>query len=205
MDERRKLVALHGTGGYTVTELANHFRGRRKTAHKWLRRYAAAGEGALQDLIARAPDAPERDTGGRRHRADRGQAGPSDLGSIETEPAARCPGCSDGRLARPQHPRRHPRPGAARSSHAGAVTVSLPTRSPSRPAISPTRCGVADFKGWFRTGDGQRCDPLTITDAHSRMLLCCHGLGHGTGYAHVRPLFQRTFHEYGLPAAIRDR
>src|SRR6266850_5878222 len=32
----------------------------------------------------------------------------------------------------------------------------------------------ADFKGWFRTADGTRCDPLTITDAHSRYLLRCH-------------------------------
>ena len=28
-----------------------------------------------------------------------------------------------------------------------------------------------DFKGWFRTADGSRCDPFTVTDAHSRMLL----------------------------------
>src|SRR5216683_490840 len=28
-----------------------------------------------------------------------------------------------------------------------------------------------DFKGWFRTGDGRRCDPLTVTDAFSRYLL----------------------------------
>ena len=30
-----------------------------------------------------------------------------------------------------------------------------------------------DFKGWFRTADGQRCDPLTITDADSRFLTDC--------------------------------
>ena len=26
-----------------------------------------------------------------------------------------------------------------------------------------------DFKGWFRTRDGARCDPLTITDAYAGM------------------------------------
>jgi transposase InsO family protein len=31
----------------------------------------------------------------------------------------------------------------------------------------------ADFKGWFHTGDGTRCDPLTITDAHTHDLLRC--------------------------------
>jgi hypothetical protein len=25
-----------------------------------------------------------------------------------------------------------------------------------------------DFKDYFATGDGKRCDPFTITDAHSR-------------------------------------
>jgi transposase InsO family protein len=61
----------------------------------------------------------------------------------------------------------------------------------------------ADFKGWFRTGDGIRCDPLTITDAYSRVLLCCQILPR-PDYAHVRPVFERVFREYGLPPlAIR--
>ncbi len=30
-----------------------------------------------------------------------------------------------------------------------------------------------DFKGWFRTADGRRCDPFTLSDAHSRYLLRC--------------------------------
>ena len=30
-----------------------------------------------------------------------------------------------------------------------------------------------DFKGWFRTRDGARIDPFTMTDAHSRYLLRC--------------------------------
>ena len=28
----------------------------------------------------------------------------------------------------------------------------------------------ADFKGWFRTGDGVRCEPLTVTDGYSRYI-----------------------------------
>src|SRR5437588_117663 len=59
----------------------------------------------------------------------------------------------------------------------------------------------ADFKGWFRTGDGTRCDPLTITDAHSRYLLCCH-IAAKTGTLHVEALFDAVFREYGLPAVI---
>jgi hypothetical protein len=60
----------------------------------------------------------------------------------------------------------------------------------------------ADFKGWFRTQDGGRCDPLTVTDAYSRLLLRCVALRHPT-LAEVRPVFEETFQEYGLPLAIR--
>jgi hypothetical protein len=61
----------------------------------------------------------------------------------------------------------------------------------------------ADFKGWFRTGDGRRCEPLTISDAHSRYLLCCQAIGTTTGVITVRPLFEATFRQYGLPEAMR--
>jgi len=61
----------------------------------------------------------------------------------------------------------------------------------------------ADFKGWFRTGDGRRCDPLTIAAAWSRYRLRCVGLEHHTGYRAVRPQFIAAFREYGLPQAMR--
>ncbi len=59
----------------------------------------------------------------------------------------------------------------------------------------------ADFKGWFRTGDGTRCDPLTITDAHSRYLLRCH-ITPKTDGVHVEAVFDAAFHEFGLPRVI---
>jgi hypothetical protein len=59
----------------------------------------------------------------------------------------------------------------------------------------------ADFKGWFHTSDGTRCDPLTITDAHSRYLLRCHIVAK-TDTAHVAAIFDAAFHEHGLPQVI---
>lgn len=59
----------------------------------------------------------------------------------------------------------------------------------------------ADFKGWFRTGDGTRCDPLTITDAHSRYLLRCHIVPKADG-VHVAAIFEAAFREHGLPGVI---
>jgi putative transposase len=61
----------------------------------------------------------------------------------------------------------------------------------------------ADFKGWFRTGDGMRCDPLTISDAYSRMLLRCQALHHGIETQYVWPVFEAAFREYGLPLHLR--
>ena len=60
----------------------------------------------------------------------------------------------------------------------------------------------ADFKGWFVTGDGARCDPLTITDNYSRYLLRCQAVRR-TGFDAVKPIFEAAFREHGLPVAIR--
>ena len=60
----------------------------------------------------------------------------------------------------------------------------------------------ADFKGWFRTGDGQRIDPLTISDAHSRYLLRCQAV-EKMDTARVQAVFEAAFRQYGLPRAIR--
>jgi hypothetical protein len=60
----------------------------------------------------------------------------------------------------------------------------------------------ADFKGHFKTGNGIRCNPLTISDYSSRYLLCCHHLDR-MSYELTRMRFERVFHEYGLPEVIR--
>jgi putative transposase len=67
-------------------------------------------------------------------------------------------------------------------------------------AANDTWC--IDFKGWFRTGDGERCDPLTVTDAFSRYLLCCNIMAEQI--APVRQAVDRLFKEYGLPHVIRS-
>lgn len=59
-----------------------------------------------------------------------------------------------------------------------------------------------DFKGWFRTGDGMRCDPLTMSDLATRYVLCCR-IVERQSYAAVRPVFEEIFQQYGLPEVIR--
>jgi hypothetical protein len=59
-----------------------------------------------------------------------------------------------------------------------------------------------DFKGWFATGDGTRCDPFTVTDAYSRYLLGLKIMP--IGAEQVSAEMDALFQEYGLPRAIRS-
>jgi len=59
-----------------------------------------------------------------------------------------------------------------------------------------------DFKGWFRTADGTRCDPLTLKDAASRYLVEVRIVE--PTLAGVRGAMERVFAAVGLPGAIRS-
>jgi putative transposase len=80
--------------------------------------------------------------------------------------------------------------------------VPLPLSQPFAPVRAANDLWCIDFKGWFRTGDGQRCDPLTLTDADSRYLLACRAMAPIT--AEVDAVTEAAFREYGLPLAIRS-
>ena len=75
-------------------------------------------------------------------------------------------------------------------------------REPFIGCDTPNAVWSADLKGWFPTGDGTRCDPLTITDNYSRYLLRCQAVP-ATDYTNIQPVFEAAFREYGLPVAIR--
>jgi len=79
---------------------------------------------------------------------------------------------------------------------------TAPWSQPFVQAEQPNDLWCIDFKGWFRTGNGVRVNPLTVEDAASRYLVVCHGLRQPRG-SQVRPVLERAFREYGLPWAIR--
>lgn len=60
---------------------------------------------------------------------------------------------------------------------------------------------ATDFKGWFRTLNGRRVDPLTITDSYSRFLIDVR-IARPT-IEGVQPIFAAAFRLYGLPRSIR--
>jgi hypothetical protein len=59
-----------------------------------------------------------------------------------------------------------------------------------------------DFKGYFATGDGKRCDPFTITDAYSRYLIRCQIVSR-MDLSQVRAISEAAMREFGVPARIR--
>jgi len=59
-----------------------------------------------------------------------------------------------------------------------------------------------DFKGYFMTGDCARCNPFTITDAHSRYLIRCQIVSR-MDLSQVRAICEAAMREYGVPARIR--
>jgi transposase InsO family protein len=59
----------------------------------------------------------------------------------------------------------------------------------------------ADFKGWFRTADQRRIDPLTIADGMSRYLIDVRIVP--PTIEGVLPVFTEAFRVHGLPCAIR--
>jgi putative transposase len=199
MDQRVALIADWLRDEWTMTELAERYGISRKTAYKWVDRY---DEDAAQGLAerSRAPHTHGRATTAaiceavlalrRKHP----RWGPKKLRAIlcEREPRRVWPAASTiGDLLR--------RAGVSEPRRRSRYVV--PLTQPLAAAQTPNDVWTADFKGWFRTADGTRCDPLTIADACSRFVLCCRIVAPSA--AGVRPWFERAFREYGLPGAMR--
>lgn len=201
MKERQRLIEAHISGRYTVTELAEGFGVSRKTAHKWLRRYAQEGPAGLADRSRAAHAHPNATSQAVVAAVVREKQLHPTWGPLKLQPSAADP---------PEVKAGWPAPSTRGAILTRAGLTQRRRRRRRVPASSepfsacdrPNAVWCADFKGWFRTQDGQRCDPLTISDAYSRMLLCCRGLAR-PDYAHVRPAFEAVFRELGLPDAIR--
>jgi len=202
--ERRRFVEEFFAVGrrWSMTELCEAFGVSRKTGYKWIGRFQ---QGGLSELVDRS-------------RARHTQAEATEAALEEALVAARKkhpswgPRKLLGYLERRNPDVRWPAVSTAGDilKRRGLVKTSRRRRRGMRPeptelreATVPNEVWAVDFKGWFRTGDGQRCDPLTITDVHSRYLLKCQRVEHPDGEC-AKPVFEQVFAEYGLPVAIRS-
>lgn len=199
MNQRVAFIADWLRDEWTMTELAERYLISRKTGYKWVERYEGDPEHGLAER-SRAPKVHGRAIAERVRaqilalREAHPRWGPKKLRAIFGERHSRQPwpaASTIGDLLRREGlsvPRRR-------------VRYVIPLTQPLAAAHAPNDVWTADFKGWFRTIDGTRCDPLTVNDACSRFVLCCR-IVEPTERG-VRPWFERTFREYGLPRALR--
>lgn len=71
------------------------------------------------------------------------------------------------------------------------------------PAVAVNDVWGVDFKGWFRTGDGRRCDPFSLSDLNSRYVLRLQAIER-MDTDHVWPIFDAAFREFGTPRIVRS-
>ena len=199
-NERTRFVVDWERKLESMAELCRRYGVSRRTGYKWLQRYQQQGWAGLEDR-SRAPRRHPLQTAATIEqeilalRAQHTRWGAITLQARlqRAQPKVAWPAVSTiGNLLR-RHGLTVPRRRRRRAA---------PTPPPLTAGHEPNRVWCADFKGWFRTQDGERCDPLTISDAASRYLLRCQAVTKPDG-EHVQPLFEATFREFGLPRVLR--
>jgi putative transposase len=200
MDLREQFVQLVLIDEESMRELCESFGISRKTGYKWLDRYQELGRSGLADQSRASqvhPNAVGEEVERRiivlrgEHPSWGARKLKSRLERLEPKqiwPAASTIGSILKRHGLVTPRRRHRR--------------CEPYTQPFAGCHQPNAVWCADFKGWFRTGDGQRCDPFTLSDAYSRYLLRCQAVTRPDEDS-VWPVLVAAFREYGMPAAIR--
>jgi transposase InsO family protein len=201
VSERVRFISAWLSREESVSALAIRFGVSRKTAYKWIGRYAAEGPSGLAarssaPVTQAAQTPPKIVTAILRLRRKHPAWGPRKLRARLQldDPKTKWPADStigdilkrEG-LVRPRKLRRR----------------VPPAQHPFRGADAPNDVWCIDFKGFWKTGDGVRVLPFTVTDAMSRYLLVCQAVEH-PDFETVWPILVRAFKEYGLPRAIRS-
>jgi transposase InsO family protein len=174
----------------------------RKTAYKWIGRFTALGRAGLDDRSHRARRVHNRPAARWLGRLRRWRALHPSWGAPKLRWALRRRFGRKGLPAEAAISRwlkcwglsRRPR----RPGHKGPV-IDRPRLTVGR---KPNEVWTADFKGWFRTGDGTRVEPLTVRDLASRYVLAV-DLVARPSIAESRTAFKKIFRRYGLPQVIR--
>jgi putative transposase len=198
--QRLQLIKAYIAGDASMTELCIKYGISRKTAYKWYDRFIEEGEEGLKDQ-SKAPHNPtvlyseELIQRIIDYKLDHKDWGPKKISN---------------RLQKDYPDENWPSPTRMYEMFKDYHLVTKRRIRSRVPATSPlgalTECNdtwAMDFKGWFMTGDGHKCEPLTITDSVSRYLIrCAHLKRHTIDY--VWPVFDGAFREYGLPNRMRS-
>ena len=198
-EQRKDLVEAYWKGTASMSELCKQFGVSRKTAYKWCDRYSRFGEKGLKDR-SKAPENPytvySEDTINKAIdlKLKKRTWGPKKIIKV---------------LSREYPQKKLPSPTRLYEIFKGndlivprSLRGQVPATHPLGELNSRNDVWMADFKGWFLTGDNTKCEPLTITDGFSRFLIQCVHLNHKSS-DFVWPVFVEAFQEYGLPNRIR--
>lgn len=169
-EERARFIERWQEGREDFSRLCQSFGVSRKTAYLWVRRFETGGWEGLNDRSRaplRSPTRTARDVEELVVEARQAHMtwGPRKLVPWlrERYPSRSLPAPSTvgGILQRAGLVRKR-----RRGRHAAVW------EQPFADVAAPNDTWCADFKGWFRTRDGQRCDPLTVIDASSLICWC---------------------------------
>jgi putative transposase len=200
MNQRTLFIADYLREIFTLAELCSRYGISRKTGYKWISRHEIEGVAGLKDRSRRPKNCPHESPDflvnaiieiRKKHpfygpkKLLKLLKGRSPHWSLPAESTIAAILKRNGLIT---HSRRRRRPG-----HPGR---------PDTPMKAPNALWAADFKGQFKTGNGQYCYPLTISDGYSRFLLGCQALV-SPCHKDSRAVFRRTFKQYGLPHVIR--
>jgi len=201
MEERFQFVLAYEVGDHAMSELCRQYEISRKTGYKWLERYRNDGISGLEDRSK----APHRCP----HAIDEVVA--SEILKLRRIHPTWGPKKLRARLARLHRTRDWPAASTIGDLLAREGLVHRRRRRHRVPGLSEpfAACKAAndvwcmDFKGWFVTGDGARCEPFTLADAASRYLLRLQAVRSKDSHS-IWPLLEAAFREFGLPGAIRS-
>ena len=161
--ERLLFIRRWNEGDESVADLSRQFGISRKTGYKMIGRYQREREVCGPQQGAPPPSQRHAELAERiiGMKLSRPRWGPKKLIGAPHRPGRAWPSPSTAGVAVPLVKRRKRR------------RRSTPWSEPFAAAEEPNDVWSIDFKGWFRTGDGSRIDPLTTQDAASRYLLVC--------------------------------
>ena len=198
--ERIAVLKDYETGVFTVSELARRYGVSRQTIYVWKRRRAQGDAHWFEDRSHAAATCPHvtcaRQAAAIISMRERfPHFGPKKIRAWLTreQPDVAWPACSTmGDILK--------RAGLVETRRCERRPIAQAEIAP--PDLAPNVEWAIDFKGHFRTRDGQRCDPLTVTDTASRYLIATRIVApttHG-----VKRAFEEIFNIYGLPDTIRS-
>jgi len=200
---RMEFVWIASEPGVSMTETCRQFQISRKTGYKWRRRFQAEGLPGLAVRTCRPIKSPLSVSGEvvaaiSRLRNRHNSWGPKKLQarlSGEGIRPAEIPSRSTiGRILQ--------RLGLTVAKRRGRPR-RWPQTIPLTQAPGPNDVWTVDFKGWWRTKDGKRCEVLSVRDLFSRYILCLQPLKRHR-CKDVRRVFEELFEHYGLPKTIRS-